>query len=471
MAITSITAVAVDQAEYSRYYRTPIAAVDYGLITATVTGVTGLVGDILYVALVSPRYGVVATKAYSLATTAQVATFDLDIDCLDEDGIYRAAQGSYTVVAANTADLAGVHKASAPFLITVAHAEELKNVWLGTIPLNVEHTRSVTIEGITGVVGTTTREVQRGGYPITWDVSDRALSWDGGPPYLVGLGVTSPIKARLWNRTLDQTIDVAIDPTAVPASDVLNGYVFVDWGQIADTKLRADLSTAYAYLITNLLVPLEPQYVCTPLLKAQYPYAVRIVDAPEFRRASGITQPTTIDLPIRRVLRLHEIGGWYGTGQSVVLSDTMLTVDAFNGSVQITPGYVPFYPAPTPLTVTGGYLGLGGGYYGNRNLPGFWQFAATWGLPNLRDDSAAGTVREGILRYAAVTALLVAGRAQTSLVASEAFNRDGASYSRNYTGGQYGLYSDMIQEHLQWFGENSLKMLRRRLIGIRVSRG
>jgi hypothetical protein len=242
------------------------------------------------------------------------------------------------------------------------------------------------------------------------------------------------------------------------------GYLYVDYSVLDDSQIRRILKNAYAYVDTMLGVAVEPRYYATEAIRSKHPYVESATDAQPYRRMNVGGKPMIIDLPLRRVIKLHEFGGYFRGNNSIALDPPSLTVDHFNGYVHITLGVL-------SGTVTGP-LGVGlimGGMAGNLNSLGqFWQFAATSGLDPKENMQAIRTIREAIMRVAQTDLLLQVGRAQAGISASEVFNRDGSSYSRQFSQGQFGLYSDLIAANQAWW-QTDFKALKKQVVGIVVA--
>lgn len=466
--ITAVSNVTVNRTEYSRYYRAGLDGTDYGIIGVTAT-VTGTSGDFAYLTISNLRtLRPVVSKMYVLGTTgANSISFnvDLGVDATDADGAYWATQGRYKATVSAASDGSGIGASCAPFLISVAPAVELRERWLSSIPLRNENVLEPYVRNITGITPISVRDVQRGGYSLTYNATTRAIVYDNGPAYIApGSGT---VTVDLWNETMDQTVEVTITAASLPGVDT-SGYLFVDWGRISDEVLRTYLSAGYAYMEKFLQVPLEPKLAVTPRLVSSYPYQEKVIDGPPFRPAkSGLMAP--VGLGLRRVIKLYSIKGWQSDTQTLDLPASWAQVDGLNGIVSFVPSLSGVYPAPVFLG-PGGISGTASMAYIQRILPNFWQFAAAYGLRNLDSASYGETCRQGVLRYAAVEALLVAGRAQAGILSAVTVSRDGASFNKNYTGGQFGVYSDMVQQHSQWFVTN-MPSLRQQVEGVVVSRG
>jgi hypothetical protein len=466
MAITSLISVLHDKAEYSLYYRASANNLDYSVILATVTA-TGVDGDTVYLSLVlTDTNRIICTKSVPLMSGKAQFLISLRQDGNDADGIYRARKGLYQLVASTMPNSMGLITSSDMFIISPACATELREVWLRGVQLVDERNPTPVVQGLTGVAGLATRDVQRGGYPLNWVVATRVLSWDGGPGIIVPT-TGFPYQATLWPQTLDQTATFTIDPASMPSSDTL-GYMMVDYAQLDDNMLRAHLASALGAVESIVNIPLEPTLAVTGLLKAKYPYADRTISTPTYRPQRSISRPLGIQTVMRRIIAVHEVGGYYAGNAVLTIPNSTLQLDERNGIISLVVGNSTQYPAPTALGMGGlGYYG--GGYgFGNNNIPNYWQVAATYGVDELGDGNEA-TARECIFRYAAISVLGLVGRARTDILAGESFSRDGANVSRQFTNGQYGVYSDLIMLHKDWLTQYGGKVLHDNISGREVT--
>ncbi len=103
-------------------------------------------------------------------------------------------------------------------------------------------------------------------------------------------------------------------------------------------------------------------------------------------------------------------------------------------------------------------------FYLQTNLPSFWQYTATIGLPDLESGDRA-LVQEIVARTASMSILMDAGRAYQGGLGGESASRDGLSSSRSYNPG--GPYATTIQSHQQWMQTEGTR-IKQRLGGIPI---
>lgn len=474
MAITALSIPTVDREEYSRYERhTPEG--DRGTIVATIGG-TASDGAVAYFALLNERNGRrVATKPGTFAANRATVTFDLEADCKDEDGIYRAVQGSYHVTVTDTdprvTPLAwAFNSASRSFRIALVTATSFRQRYLGGIDLEIRGLLSPEVRGITGVVGSLARSVEWGGYPLAWDHTAHTLRYNRGPATVIDMGATTPKVYDLPNETLDGLIRVTIaDPAGLPVADVAPapqgpGYAWIDHATLDDDFLRSHLADATrlwgAYLDP---VSIEPKQVSTEQLADKYPYADDPTWSSEpWEQPKSITRGPEVRLGGQRVIKVHSLYGYYNTTLVLTIDATWRVADDYNGLVIFVPAANAKYPASTAaLGIFGGLIGPG---YLADYVEDFWQFAFTFGMRDLHDGLGA-LIRAGIEHTAALNILGIAGRAWQGNLASESFSRDGLSLSKQYTSGQLGLYSDLLTMHQTWLTANQA-LIKHRVVGI-----
>jgi hypothetical protein len=486
MTITAFSGCRTDRSEYGRYARSTGRG-DLTKITVTATGIDGDPGDIVVYSLVNQASGRVIARAEqsydSALSDENSVTFAIE-DCVDEWGIFRAVRGVYVARVAHLTTPAylepTVYADSAPFRIRVVTAAELRDRWLFGVRLG-DYNRLVADDtGIPGVAITGATGIQEGGYPLRWHVADRSLAFGSevggipayGPPQ-AGIPASGTHDFVLWNDALDGYVFVRVDAAALPATDVEGGIgggvALLRPAELTDDDLgrHLDIAAERWQAIVSLAVPIEPWTVGTTLAQA----AIRAVEAndparaklpfdragvsPEPWRDSKARQGPTIQLPGRRVKRLHFLAGYYNTGRVLDFDIAdWWTLDEYNGNAHFVPNLSARLPAG-PILIP---LGVGGAMYGGTlfardYVPNFWHFAFTHGLDDLRHGAGA-LLREAIAREALVPIYLLAGRAAQSVYASESFNRDGVGLQRAYSAGQMGVYSGEILAHDAWVKAN-----------------
>lgn len=498
MAITSFSGCKVDRAEYGRYARQTSQG-DLGRIVVTGTGIEGLPGDVVVYSLVNSVSGrVVARKTQpydSMMSDENSVTFDLETDCLDEFGLFRAIRGEYHARVAELTDPPytdpEVYADSPTFRIRIVTAAELRDKFLFGVRLD-DYTRLVgDSTGIAGVTVTGSTGVQEGGYPLRYKVGPQTLEFGSdlggipsyGPPVAVGEARIGD-EIALWADAIDQYVFVSVDATRLPDHDIDGGIggglVLLRPAKIDDATIGRHLDSASEtwQTVASLAVPLEPWTVGTTLAaaniaakeardptRAKLPFDRVGVSAEPWRDAKAWTRGPHIELPGRRLLVLHFLGGFYNTSMVLDLeTQDWWVMDEYNGNVDMVPNFAARLPAG-PVLSPFVYPGLRGGFLGDY-VPNFWQYAFTHGLKDLRH-GAGEVIREAIMREALLPIYMLGGRAAQSVYASESFNRDGVGLSRQYSAGQMGVYSSEIAMHDAWVKRTS-NMVRKQLSGIIV---
>lgn len=487
MAVTAIGEVSVDRTEYSRYWRWGQEG-DQGVIRVTATGIVrDNPNDPLVFQIIAVNTGrVVAERSLTTAGSEVTTGFDLETDCKDADGIYRAIHGRYYArVGPPSPDpltpVGGVE--SRDFPVRLVAVSELKSKYLAGISLRDERRLVAGDTRIPGVTIVVAEGIQEGGYTLDYTPSPPNLVLHstrgdlGGPPMLLVQG-----RDDLWNTEMDGYLTVQVDLAALPTT-ARTGFALLKPATLDDETIGGHVDAAVEtwQALVGLSCPLEPWTVGTEASAAavaktnvgKWPRDQVVFDrvgvAPEPWDSPKVTsRGPVIQLPGRRVLKLHHLGGYYNQ-TNVLEFDTLtwLVVDQYNGNLSLVPSAGSIYPAALGLMRSWG-TSLATAPWGvvSDHVDNFWHYSYTHGLGDLWRGHGA-VVREGIARQASMMTLLLAGRAAQGVYASESVNRDGVSLSRQYTGGQMGVYSAEIGAHDAWIKDRASRV-RKGLIGIQV---
>lgn len=491
MTVRAFSGVVTDRVEYSRYLRSSEVG-DLGVVVVTAKGIDGDPGDPLVFTLVNTDNGrVVARKVIEydpMIDDEETVAFDLEKDCLDEWKIFRAIRGRYVARVSDLPDPAyadpGVAAESAAWRIRIVSVQELRERWLFGVALRDERRLVADQTRIAGVRVTDSEGIQEGGYPLRYIAATGLLmigsDYGGIPSFGDGVDVRAGGEFTLWMDSSDAYAVVRVDAAALPTSGTADGKALLRAARMTDATLGTHLDNATEAWqgVIGLTVPLEPWTIGTDIAVAvrqakeaadpalaRLPFDRTGVSPSPYDNPKIVTEGPFIDLPGRRVLRLHEIVGYYNTSP-VLLLDTpdWWVVHPYNGTATIVPSFSARLPAAPVLA---GFAAIGGYPYAGfvpRKVENFWHYSFTHGLADLHR-GAGEMIREAIARTAIQPIMLSAGRGMQSAFASESFNRDGVSLSRNYTGGQLGLYSGEITAHSQWVKDNRFR-IRRLIVGI-----
>lgn len=497
MTLREVAAVTTDRQEYGRYARHTSQG-DLGKIVVTGHGIDGDPGDPLVFTLTNGRTGrVIARKVIAYdpeLDDEESVTFDLETDCLDEFSVYRAAHGVYF---ARVAELTSptytppdVFTDSDPFAIRIVTSVELQDRWLFGVDLTDGRHLIADDTDIPGVTVTAAHGIQEGGYPLQYVASTKKLRLGQqiagqvfyGPPATLEAGKTEYV---VWSYTLDGWITVRAIWASLPSSGTTAGYALLRPASLASGALglsgalgvHLDNAAEAWQSVVGLTVPLEPWTVGTDIMvawyaawQAEHPDLARIVFDRTGLSPENWNDPKTrsrgpvIQLPGRRILKLHRLNGFYNSSPVLTIdTDSWWVTDPYNGNVSIVPSISARLPAGPTLTSFSTLFGTGFAWSGSY-VANFWQFAFTHGLKDLWL-GAGVLIREAIARSALLPIYLQAGRAAQGIYASENFNRDGVSLSRQYTSGQMGLYSGEIAQHDAWVKANESR-IKRQIVGI-----
>lgn len=279
--------------------------------------------------------------------------------------------------------------------------------------------------------------------PPTW-----TIGWDNGAQVPVVTGVAE--QHMLMDDANSQYIIAEITSSLLP-TQTISEKILISFAEMSDAMIARRIEMSAASVENSIGFALEPTYY-TSMPKyqnmsqekhhqslywdrvgrpADYVTPVDAMAWPQFR------------LPYQWCIKLHKLYGFHSTDKIITVDEKWwdTTVDRMTGYVTLIPSLQSMSQWQIYMTpwITPWYLG--------RNVQSFWQYEATFGLPDLRSGDRA-SVREWISRVAASSILLEAGRAYQGGVGSESTGRDGLSNSRSFNPG--GPYASTIQAHQQW---------------------
>ncbi len=455
MAITALT-VRIDRDEYSRYW----PGLETVQVTVEATGATA--GDQLTWTL--DRAG-----ADAPAQTGQLiwppgapprVAFTIDLrQGQDADGLNWAVQGDYTVgVTAPT----GLLARSPTFAVSIVPAVELRDFWCYGVPFTAAEVFLPVQQPsrLTGVQVVRLSETHALG-PIDLAYTPGpppTLAWGGGTPQLLD---PSARRTYLLRDAYDREWAlVAADPALLPASPVTE-TLLIDKRYMDDSLLRQRVRAATAYVEAMLFLPVEPRRYCTDRLWQELgqPPRDHILPGVDYVRQLDATQWLYIHLPVRRLLRIYTLAGYFNASRVVTITPDWIAPDEVTGLVRLIPragALTSWQFATIPI-----YQFL----YSYPAIGHFWQFDVACGLRRL-DLPQTAPVREAIAKKAAYDLLLQAGAALKGGIAAESTARDGVSQAISYTqSAQFGMYAHLTIPWEQWLQEE-LPRLRQRLGGV-----
>lgn len=459
MTVSAAT-VTLDKTEYCRY------AIGMNVITVTMKPTSGTLtaGDSFtfsVLRLPAPnwpeQHRTIMTRAV-VATTADVAknsvscSFQLGIDDLDADGIARAISGQYNAVVGPTASPLVKWVATSNIVITLVPIAEIRHDWCYGAPLRASEVLMPRFQPrlITGV---TVDEVSAETMPspkslvLTYTSGTWTLRWDGG-----AINTILPIKTQyiLMDEIDTNYIMVTVDPTLLPTSNITE-KLLISPQEMSDEMLTRRINNATNSVESMLGFALEPHlYTTMPLFPGQVSEHNRLYDHwDRVGRPVDYIVPTdgyawpSFRLPYQWCIKMHNLYGFHSVDKIIEIEGDWWnsTIDRMNGYVTLIPALASFarwtvytHPMLAP-------------FFMHRNIASFWQYNATFGLPDLQEEGRS-VVREAIARMGAASILVEASRAYQGGLGSESTSRDGVSNSRSFNPG--GPYASTIQQHQQW---------------------
>lgn len=460
MSVTSAS-VFTDQSEYCRY------SLNLNVITITMIPSSGTLteGDSFVFKINREattnwpaEYSTVMQKTV-VATASDVTTnkvtcsFTIGIDDVDSDGIARLITGNYWAVVSPLESPLLVWSASSMFYVTLVPVKEIRTDWCYGASLKAIEVLSVKFQprSITGItIDEISDDTITGpkNLVLTYSSGTWTLAWDGGLPVPVIPGIKS--QYILMDELDSNYILATVDPASLPSASITERILVVQ-GEMPDLLISRRIRNALSSIESMLGFPLEPhKYTSTPRYAGQINAHQHLT--PSWDRigrpvdyivpADGYAWPS-FRLPYQWCIKMHNLYGFHSVDKIISVDgdwwDT--TIDRMSSFVTLVPALASFarwtvytHPMLAP-------------FFMHRNIPAFWQYDATFGLPDLREDDRY-LVREAIARNAAASVLVEAQRAYQGGVASESTMRDGLSNSRGYNPG--GPYGSSIQEHRQW---------------------
>lgn len=460
MSVTS-AAITTNHLEYCRYTQ------DLNIITVTMTPLAGTLtaGDSFIFSINRERatnwpsdYSQVMAKTVTATTTnvtnnRVTCSFQIGYDDVDADGIARLITGNYVVTVSPSSSPLTVWSASSMIYITLVPVKEIRTDWCYGATLRAIEVLSVKFQPrlITGVIiDEISDNTITGPKPmvLTYALGAWTLSWDGGAP----IAITPQVKTQyIFMDELDSNYILAtIDATMLPTSNVTERILVVQ-GEMPDLLISRRIRNALSSIESMMGFPIEPHfYTSMPRYAGQSeihqymtPHWDRIGRPVDYIvPADGYAWPS-FRLPYQWCIRLHRLFGFHSVDKIIQVEGDWwgTTIDRMSSYVTLVPALASFarwtvytHPMLAP-------------FFMHRNIPSFWQYDATFGLPDLREDDRY-LVREAVARTAAASVLVEAQRAYQGGLGSEATSRDGLSNSRAYNPG--GPYGSTIQEHRQW---------------------
>jgi hypothetical protein len=400
---------------------------------------------------------VTATSA-DVSTNTVSCTFTIGVDDMDADGITRCISGYYNATASPVASPLTVWTAASLIYVTLMPVSEIRSEWCYGAPLRSIETMMPKFppKNITGVTfDEISLETIPGMKPLILTYTAAlgmiaeswTIAWDGGAPVVIDQVKTQYI---LMDELELNYASVTITKAMLPKQNITEKLLIVQ-GEMPDAMIARRIRNAMNSVESMMGFPLEPYlYTSMPLYPGQVLEHNKMTDHwDRVGRAVDYIVPVdgyqwpSFRLPSQWCIKMHSLYGFHSVDKIISIDSDWWdsTIDRMSGFVQLVPALASFarwtvytHPMLAP-------------FFMHRNIPSFWQYNATFGLPDLSDNTRA-PVREVIARMAASSVLLDAQRAYQGGYGSQSTGRDGLSTSGSFNPG--GPYATTIQQHQQW---------------------
>lgn len=459
MTVSAVSIIS-DAEEYCKYS----IGMNTITVTAKVTGGTLTAGDVFIFTINRQLssswpdpYRAVMSKTITVTSSNVInnsfsATFTLGMDDVDSDGIARCISGIYDV-SISPLGVPGTQWISVGLInVSVVATSEIRQDWCYGAALRSAEIVAPRFQpkSITGVI---INEVSPETVPglkslvLVVNGATKTLSWDGGPTITIG---SNKEQYLCMDEYESQYALITIDPLLVPSSSV-SEKILIAPGEMPNALIRRRVQNALSSAESILGFPIEPMlYTSMPLYSGQVQEHNRQMDHwDRVGRAADYIVPIdgyqwpSFRLPYQWCLKMHQLYGFHSVDKII-----MIEGDWWNSTIDRMSGYVTLVPALASFARWTVYTHpMLAPFFMHRNIPSFWQYNATFGLPDLSAEGRA-PVREMVARTAAISVLIEAGRGYQGGIGSEMTSRDGLTNSRNYNPG--GPYAPTIQQHQQW---------------------
>ena len=385
------------------------------------------------------------------------AVFSLGQDDLDKDMIARAITGYYVVQVHDLSNESQKWQMTKKISVLLVSTKTMKSQWCFGVPLKAAEVLSVRFQPvlITGLVIT---EISSGIIPglKKLELKYFAPNWTLAIGGADAISISASSEKNEYIITDESNINymiATIDASLLPLQNVIENVLIAE-SSMTDEIITHKIAESVRSVESKLGFPIEPYlYTCVQdyigddetdmgTLEVQK-YWDRVGRPSDYVTQVDLSNWPTFRLPYQWCLKLHNLYGYHSTTKILSVSGKW-----FNASVDRMSGLVTLIPsANTFASWTMFSHPLLSPFYMRTNIPGFWRYTATFGLPDLEQNDRA-VVRELVARVAASSILLDAQRAYQGGLSGESTSRDGLSSSRSYNPG--GPYASTIQAHEQW---------------------
>ena len=393
--------------------------------------------------------GIVATKKFSVS-------FLLGSDDFDKDSINRAISGKYRVSVENSVDASQYWEMTSKITIALMTVKKMKESWLFGVSLKAKEILAPKFQPKV-ITGLTIDEVSYGIIPgvklftLTYLNPNWKLEWSDDDPIII-----EPNTNTQYIMTDQSTINymlVTVDSSLLPTSNKTENILITEM-MMNDEMIHERIRDSIRTVESKLGFPIEP-YIYTTLPATpgyaddhmgqmrQEVHWDRIGRPVDYRVSGNANNWPGFRFPQQWCLKIHRLVGYFGVNKLVEVDGDWYnnTVDRISSFVTLVPSirsFVSWTVFANPMLSP---------FYMRNDLPSFWNYTATFGLPDLEQNERA-VVLELVARVATSAILTEAGRAYQGGVGGESASRDGLSSSLSYNPG--GPYATTIQAHEQW---------------------
>tara|TARA_Y100001973_G_C5203096_1_gene339327 strand:+ start:1071 stop:2549 length:1479 start_codon:yes stop_codon:yes gene_type:complete len=476
MAITSVTSIAVNHDEYSRFEqdRAVIEAVVFvsGTVSATASENTLTFEirkarrnrDVVVYTLdvnAATYFGLGAAANFD-ANAPLYVNLDTRLAVSSPSLISLIRRGEYFVKVYRSDDTspftAATTKDSSDFWINPVTVHRMKKDWCFGIDFQSSDLRNWRFDPrqITGVsIQEVSRNHKLSFFPLNYTVDpagNKFLSWSDGS--LIPISTAYSEYMLPSGGPSSEYIVVKVDHNRLPTS-TKQEELFIEEMTLSDTTIRRYLSDSIDHIENTLVqVYIEPTSIVTDVDPSELTYSgsggalvinsdYDFIKSPIsfFPRRPG--QWIDIQFPFPSLLSVDQLYGAVANTRVVHINPEWIEVSEKSGYTQL----VPFN---TELAFD--FIGLiwVEALRSATPIPNFWHYNLIAGL---RD--CPGDILELIGKHAAIPILTAAGAAFRGGYSSQSISRDGVSESVSYTSSAiYGIYSASIEDYRNWIREH-----------------
>lgn len=463
MQITAMS-ISTDATEYSRYEENRNTILVTASFTGTATVNESFTIKIKKIASASYPEQFCTVMSKTIVVTSQISTtkkfvssFLLGSDDIDKDSINRAISGKYRVSVQNALDDSQYWEMPTKITVVLITTKKMKESWLFGVSLKAKEILGPKFQPKI-ITGLTIDEVSYGIIPgvkiftLKYLNPNWSLEWSDDDPTVI-----TPNTNAQYIMTDQSTINymlVTVDSSLLPTSNKTENILITE-SMMTDEMIQQRIQNSIRTVESKLGFPIEP-YLYTTLpatpgytddhmgqMKQQL-YWDRIGRPVDYRVSVGQNNNWPgFRFPQQWCLKIHRLVGYFGVNKLIEVNG-----DWYNNTVDRMSSFVTLVPSIRSVvswTVFGNPMLSP--FYMRNDLPAFWNYTATFGLPDLEQNDRA-VVLELIVRIATSAILTEAGRAYQGGVGGESASRDGLSSSLSYNPG--GPYATTIQAHEQW---------------------